>query len=153
MLSGCVTHPSFQGMGGQQSKEAQSIVFYSNEPDISIQFTPNLVNQLNGGQSNAGDEDTDRTVEERLQQQLSLEKERRYAFEQRSVAMVSREADDISRRLGPIPALAVDSASVPTQQSVIECYRKNSKRPLDCWKEVEEFKDTVLQAQTSRIIS
>ncbi|KAI8814240.1 hypothetical protein BJ742DRAFT_786897 [Cladochytrium replicatum] len=140
-------------MGVQQSKEPQNIVFYSNEPDINIQFTPNLVSQLQGGQSDSVNEDVDRTVEERVQRQLSLEKERRYAFEQRSVAIVSREADDIARRLGTIPALAIDSATVPTQQSVIECYRRNAKRPVECWQEVEDFKDAVLQAQTNRIIS
>ena len=39
------------------------------------------------------------------------------------------------------------------EQLVIECYKKNPGRPLDCWREVEEFKEIAKKAESVRMIS
>lgn len=33
------------------------------------------------------------------------------------------------------------------QSALVQCYRDNKDRSLDCWKEVQEFKDLVQKAQ------
>jgi MICOS complex subunit MIC19 len=36
-----------------------------------------------------------------------------------------------------------DSSVEASRQAVVKCYRENAERPLDCWKQVEEFKQQV----------
>lgn len=39
------------------------------------------------------------------------------------------------------------------QDALVACYKKNAERSLDCWAEVQEFKDLVQKAQNvSRIL-
>ena len=46
----------------------------------------------------------------------------------------------------------VDGAVEKARQEVITCLRVNDRRPLDCWREVEDFKREVgrLRAEISR---
>ncbi|KAG8807854.1 hypothetical protein FRC17_004233 [Serendipita sp. 399] len=39
--------------------------------------------------------------------------------------------------------LGVDASIEESRKALVQCYRENSKRPLDCWREVEEFKKQV----------
>jgi altered-inheritance-of-mitochondria protein 13 len=41
----------------------------------------------------------------------------------------------------------IDPAAESAQDRVIACFRDNPQRPLDCWREVEEFKSTLKQVQ------
>ena len=43
-----------------------------------------------------------------------------------------------------------DSAVEASRQAVVKCYRENAERPLDCWKQVEEFKQQVASIETVR---
>jgi MICOS complex subunit MIC19 len=36
-----------------------------------------------------------------------------------------------------------DSSVEASRQAVVKCYRENADRPLDCWKQVEDFKQQV----------
>jgi len=40
-----------------------------------------------------------------------------------------------------------------TQDALIQCYRDNSSRPLDCWKQVADFKDAVRKVEKEFIDS
>lgn len=37
------------------------------------------------------------------------------------------------------------------QAALVQCYRKNQDRSLDCWAEVQEFKELVQKAQNAFI--
>jgi MICOS complex subunit MIC19 len=38
---------------------------------------------------------------------------------------------------------AVDEGVEKAKSEVVKCLRENDRRPLDCWKEVENFKNEV----------
>ena len=39
--------------------------------------------------------------------------------------------------------MAVDEGVEKAKSEVVKCLRENDRRPLDCWKEVENFKNEV----------
>ena len=43
----------------------------------------------------------------------------------------------------------IDAAVEGAREDVIKCLRGNDRRPLDCWKEVEAFKDGVRKLESS----
>ena len=57
---------------------------------------------------------------------------------------VSKEIDALRTKLEGRKKLRELPESVETARSeVIRCLRENDRRPLDCWKEVEKFKEEV----------
>lgn len=52
-------------------------------------------------------------------------------------------------------ALAAESGSAveESRKAVVKCYQENIERPLDCWKEVEEFRKQVSQLENVRVAS
>ena len=44
-----------------------------------------------------------------------------------------------------IHELKIDDKLVQIQERVMNCYRNNLDRTLDCWREVEEFKKVSIQ--------
>ncbi|KIM28872.1 hypothetical protein M408DRAFT_23518 [Serendipita vermifera MAFF 305830] len=49
--------------------------------------------------------------------------------------------------------LGSDSAVEASRQAVVKCYRENPERPLDCWRQVEEFKQQVASIETKFVDS
>jgi altered-inheritance-of-mitochondria protein 13 len=57
------------------------------------------------------------------------------------IEAVKRRVEKYSerRQLGSGSGSAVETS----REAVVKCYRENAERPLDCWKQVEEFKQQV----------
>ncbi|KAJ3005415.1 hypothetical protein HKX48_000688, partial [Thoreauomyces humboldtii] len=89
----------------------------------------------------------DDLVRARVEREMAIVQQRRVAFEQRSADAVRREAEDLVRRTKIQPKTPLDADCVAAQEAVVECYRKNPTRTLDCWREVEQMKDTARKAQ------
>ena len=59
---------------------------------------------------------------------------------------VLREIDELKKKLGKRKLsedIAKDTKVTRAREDVANCLRINDRRPLDCWKEVEAFKDEV----------
>ena len=57
---------------------------------------------------------------------------------------VSKEIDELKKRLANRKQLAqVDKQVTKAKEEVTTCLRLNDRRPLDCWQEVENFKNEV----------
>lgn len=57
---------------------------------------------------------------------------------------VSKEIDDLRKKLDSRKkTVEMDREVERAKEQVIICLRKNDRRPLDCWQEVEKFKQEV----------
>lgn len=57
---------------------------------------------------------------------------------------VQNDVQELKRKLEQRKKLAaVDEGVEKAKSEVVKCLRANDRRPLDCWKEVEEFKREV----------
>ncbi|KAJ3305209.1 hypothetical protein HDU76_005051, partial [Blyttiomyces sp. JEL0837] len=97
--------------------------------------------------SKASEADIDEIVSSRVQRELEAQQQRRLVFEGRSAENVRREAEDLLRRLKLPPKPHYTKEYAEKTEAVVSCYRANPGRTLDCWKEVEELKETVRKAQ------
>lgn len=63
-------------------------------------------------------------------------------------ALVTEQDMDQLARTAPAKQVKVLPEDITKAQSaLVKCYRDNKDRSLDCWKEVQEFKDLVQKAQ------
>ncbi|TPX36506.1 hypothetical protein SmJEL517_g01350 [Synchytrium microbalum] len=147
-------------MGGKQTK-TEPLVFH-NEPAVPIQFSSNFLRQLQGlppdnsvfpsSGTSPSEEDLDSIINKRVQYENDLQRQRRAAYEQRSADQVAREADDLIRRARGVSLPTPKPEYIEKEQSVIDCYKKNPGRPLDCWREVEEFKLVAKKAEKDFVL-
>ncbi|RKP01918.1 hypothetical protein CXG81DRAFT_1727, partial [Caulochytrium protostelioides] len=79
--------------------------------------------------------------------------QRRLAEEKRDLQRATAEIDALVARQKPLPQRVVDPKIRELEQAVVQCYRDQSGRPLDCWQEVEALKKAVKQAQHAFIAS
>lgn len=57
---------------------------------------------------------------------------------------MSKEVEQLKQKLEARKKVREIPASVEAARGeVVRCLRENDRRPLDCWKEVEAFKDEV----------
>ncbi|KAJ3048097.1 hypothetical protein HK097_010883, partial [Rhizophlyctis rosea] len=89
----------------------------------------------------------DDVVKQRVQREVDLQQQKRLVHEQRSADQVRREVEDLLRRQKIPPKQEAVPEYVEKQNAVIACYNNNPGRTLDCWREVEEFKDVAKKAQ------
>ncbi|KAJ3007033.1 UNVERIFIED_CONTAM: Ubiquitin carboxyl-terminal hydrolase 14, partial [Siphonaria sp. JEL0065] len=94
-----------------------------------------------------GKQSLDEVVQNRVQRELELQQHRKLNYEKLNSDLLLREADALIRRQKIAPVAAVKEDIVAKEQSLIECYKNNAGRTLDCWKEVEELKKAVASAQ------
>ncbi|KAJ3214888.1 hypothetical protein HDU67_001090 [Dinochytrium kinnereticum] len=145
-------------MGGGHSKSEPMV--FRNEPAVGIELSPNLMRTLQGlpmelpkpkparesRSTEVSDADVEDVVKARVQRELDSHAQKRVAFEGRSADQVRREAEDLQRRLKITPKPKPNPQMQAKEKAVVECYRLNAGKPLDCWKEVEDLKNAVRQA-------
>lgn len=73
----------------------------------------------------------------------------------RGTLSLSEDIDAVKKRVEKYTqrrALATesDSAVEESRKAVIQCYKKNPERPLECWKEVENFRKQVAGLENVR---
>jgi len=63
---------------------------------------------------------------------------------ERSHASVKKEIQDLRQKLASRKKIELPSGRVDkVKGELIQCLRTNEKRPLDCWQEVEAFRQAV----------
>ncbi|OCK78649.1 DUF1690-domain-containing protein [Lepidopterella palustris CBS 459.81] len=90
--------------------------------------------------------DSSPSIAERIGDTLSGSEARAERQRQRDISRdsVSKEIGELKRKLGERKKLdQVDAAVGKAKEEVVACLRKNDRRPLDCWKEVEAFRREV----------
>ena len=118
-----------QVMGQTPSKE--NFILRNSAIDIPINISPQLLSRL-------ADQDVD--AEARVAKATEQHKRERLVHESRSADLVREEAEELLRRLKPVPAYQPHPLVVEAEAAVMECYKNNAGRTLNCWKQVQDFK-------------
>ncbi|KAG0169167.1 hypothetical protein DFQ28_003940 [Apophysomyces sp. BC1034] len=154
-------------MGAQQSKSSEPVIFYNQ--NVPLQFSQGLVDSLetrtktasSSESSNARPEEVEHIVRQRVAEELQRAQEQQEEINKQiygdiakrnidndhnSVAM-GADIDNMIQRIQRSSAKEIPAEIAERQEAVVACYRKNESRPLDCWEEVEQFKESVAKAQ------
>lgn len=63
---------------------------------------------------------------------------------------MQNEVQELRRKLeGRKQMKEVDAAVETAKEDLVRCLRGNDRRPLDCWKEVEGFKEEVRRLESA----
>ncbi|KAI7904071.1 uncharacterized protein BX663DRAFT_551124 [Cokeromyces recurvatus] len=152
-------------MGLVQSKTQQEpIIFYN--PNVPLQFSQSLVGSLEKKVEQSTEKQQERHIEHIVQQRVAeeLEKIKQKEAELKKEFHVelkeqNAEKDDLNaldmnedieamiKRIARSGIKELPAKVKQCQDEVIACYNKNKSRSLDCWKEVDNFKQAVAEEQ------
>lgn len=63
---------------------------------------------------------------------------------------VSRSVSELAEKLATQTRISEESETIKkAESSMVRCLRLNDRRPLDCWKEVADFKNEVARLEKS----
>ncbi|KAK1921969.1 hypothetical protein DB88DRAFT_496731 [Papiliotrema laurentii] len=153
-------------MGAGQSTQAGDQVISAPEPSTSVQFSPSLVSRLSSPateQSTEKHSSTDEIVRRRLAaesahiraqeaeilQSISAALEKENLDREKpgmSSEVLGRDIEEVREkveRMRKERAAREGEGVQRAREGVVRCYKEKSDRPLDCWKEVEAFKQEV----------
>ncbi|TPX49733.1 hypothetical protein SeMB42_g00375 [Synchytrium endobioticum] len=153
-------------MGNQQTRQTKSeqLVFH-NDPPVPVTFSASFLRQLQGLPSDnifpfenqhqpaaPSDAELETIIQQRVAYETELQQQRSFNYEARSADQVRREAEDLIRRArgAPLPSPKPEYADM--EQQLVDCYRNKHGRPLDCWREVEEFKEMAKAAERDFVL-
>ncbi|KAI9179252.1 hypothetical protein H9P43_005915 [Blastocladiella emersonii ATCC 22665] len=90
-----------------------------------------------------------RRVAEELEHRRGVEGSRADNREHLDATAAQREADELLHRLGRIslPTPEPNLECVAAQDALAACFKANARRPLDCWREVDQFKGALKKVQ------
>ncbi|KAF7729629.1 hypothetical protein EC973_004002 [Apophysomyces ossiformis] len=140
-------------MGAQQSKSSEPVIFYNQNVPLQTASSSEA--------SNVRPEEVENIVRQRVTEELQRAQEqqeelnkqiygdiakRNIDHDHNSVAM-GADIESMIQRIQRSPAKEIPADVAERQEAVILCYKKNESRPLDCWEEVEQFKESVAKAQ------
>ncbi|KAF9184148.1 hypothetical protein BGZ51_003545 [Haplosporangium sp. Z 767] len=153
-------------MGASQSKgDAPPMVFVNEDDAVPLRISSTFVNQLNQAQPNAGSpQDIENQVRERVQAELAkIQAEKSSAVDTTFVnyksstnanaVVTEQEMDHLAKHAPSKHVKILPEEITKAQDALVQCYKKNQERSLDCWAEVQEFKDLVQKAQNAFIAS
>ncbi|KAJ3126005.1 hypothetical protein HK100_010495, partial [Physocladia obscura] len=89
------------------------------------------------------EKDTDARVQLALSRLLNS----KLNYERLNSDLLIREADSLTQRQKIAPIPSPDPLIQSKESALIACYKQNSSRSLDCWKEVEDLKLAFAKAQ------
>ncbi|RCH91036.1 hypothetical protein CU097_006674 [Rhizopus azygosporus] len=150
-------------MGLAQSKTQEEPVIFIN-PNVPVQFTPSFIHSLEKKVEQTAERAEARQVEalvrERVAEELvkmkQAEKEISQKLQVESAKSDNHQLssletnDDIEGMIKNIQRTTTKEIPLEIkkhQEKVIACYNNNKDRSLDCWKEVIDFKQAVLDEQ------
>ncbi|KAF9931232.1 hypothetical protein FBU30_010557 [Linnemannia zychae] len=149
-------------MGASQSKgDAPPMVFMNEEDPVPVRVSSAFVNQISTSQPGAGSpEDIEKEVRQRVQAELAkIQAEKDAAVDTTFVnyksttnanANVTEQDMDHLAKIAPAKHVKVLPEEITrAQDALVQCYRNNKERSLDCWAEVQEFKELVQKAQNA----
>ncbi|KAI8910948.1 hypothetical protein EDD86DRAFT_204028 [Gorgonomyces haynaldii] len=138
---------------GQTQSQQNTFVLQNATPgslQVPVVLSDKLLRKLQGEDEPPT---VDHLVQDKVNHELERYQQRRFIQEQRSADQVRREAQDLIDRQPDIPKPQEDPESKKVQNQVIQCYKNNPSRVLDCWKEIQEFKNLEKRALRSFIES
>ncbi|KAG0323111.1 hypothetical protein BGZ97_000039 [Linnemannia gamsii] len=151
-------------MGSSQSKgDAPPMVFVNEEDPVPVRVSSAFVNQISANQTSAGSpEDIEREVRQRVQAELAkIQAEKDAAVDSTFVnyksstnanaVVTEQEMEHLARKTPAKQVKVLPEEITKAQDALVQCYRKNQDRSLDCWAEVQEFKELVQKAQNAFI--
>ncbi|KAF9139876.1 hypothetical protein BGX30_007373 [Mortierella sp. GBA39] len=151
-------------MGSSQSKgDAPPMVFVNEEDPVPVRVSSAFVNQISASQTTTGStEDIEREVRQRVQAELAkIQAEKDAAIDSTFInyksstnanaVMTEQEMEHLARKTPAKQVKVLPEEITKAQDALVQCYRKNQDRSLDCWAEVQEFKELVQKAQNAFI--
>ncbi|SAM05662.1 hypothetical protein [Absidia glauca] len=131
-------------MGATQSK-SEPVIFYNQ--NVPLQFSQGLVDSLETKQKStttstqpAGStEDVEKLVRQRVAEELERTQRQQQELNQQLYGDMAKQNIDNDRS-----SVALGS---DIDNMIKRVQRNNASRVLDCWQEVEHFKDSVAKAQ------
>ncbi|ORE08923.1 hypothetical protein BCV72DRAFT_303298 [Rhizopus microsporus var. microsporus] len=150
-------------MGLAQSKTQEEPIIFIN-PNVPVQFTPSFIHSLEKKVEQTTERAEARQVEalvrERVAEELVKMKQAEKEISQKLQVESARNdnhqlssletSDDIENMIKNIQRTTTKEIPLEIkkhQEKVIACYNNNKDRSLDCWKEVIDFKQAVLDEQ------
>lgn len=70
-----------------------------------------------------------------------------------NAVVTEQEMNQLEKRTAAKHIKALPEEITKAQDALVQCYNKNQQRSLDCWAEVQEFKDVVQKAQNVMVFS
>ncbi|KAI8069343.1 hypothetical protein BC940DRAFT_297487 [Gongronella butleri] len=147
-------------MGATQSKQSEPVIFYNQ--NVPLQFSQGLVDSLESRQkAPATSEEVENIVRQRVAEELSRTQSQDQSLKQQlfddiakqnidsdqnSVAL-SSDIQNMIQRIERSSPKAIPADVAERQEALVLCYKNNQSRVLDCWQEVEQFKESVVKAQ------
>ncbi|KAL1914999.1 uncharacterized protein VTP21DRAFT_7704 [Calcarisporiella thermophila] len=147
-------------MGSGESKP-ETLIFYNS--DVPIRFSADLVHQLEAERGNvsASREDIERQVRARVQEELKRLHEQQEELREQSAreleqknsthlgnaVVTERDIEAMIEKTKKYEQREIPREVKERQEAVIACYLNNKTRPLDCWEEVQTFKESVHRMQ------
>ncbi|KAI8381419.1 uncharacterized protein BYT42DRAFT_566459 [Radiomyces spectabilis] len=153
-------------MGATQSK-SEPIIFYNQ--NVPLQFSQGLVDSLEARKPKsaatdapkARPEEIEAIVRQRVEEELKRAQQQQEEVNKRAYNELSKkniendhnsvvmnsDIETMIQRIKRSPAKEVPAEIIERQEAVVLCYKNNQSRPLDCWEEVEAFKESVTEAQ------
>ncbi|KAF8985207.1 hypothetical protein BGZ46_005570 [Entomortierella lignicola] len=151
-------------MGSSQSKgNSQPMVFVNEENPVPVRVSSSFVNQLQQTQPTSGSpQDIENQVRQRVQAELAkIQAEKDSSLDTTHVnyksstnanaVITEQELEQLAKNAPTKHIKALPDEITKAQDALIQCYKKNQERALDCWAEVQEFKDVVQKAQNAFI--
>ncbi|KAG8715923.1 hypothetical protein FRC11_012990 [Ceratobasidium sp. 423] len=166
-------------MGSQQSSPGGSQIVYSNE--TPIQFSKDVINHLTDTRDSPNpaperQQALDAVVQQRIQSEMKRLQEAEALVQADIEAALEREnldrekqvvdssggsseelrneLEEVQKRADRFKSrLALEHAPEvkESQAKLLACYRNNPDRPLDCWEEVEHFKEAVSKLEKASV--
>ncbi|KAF9994358.1 hypothetical protein BGZ80_000809, partial [Entomortierella chlamydospora] len=147
-------------MGSSQSKgDAKPMVFVNEENPVPVRVSSAFVNQLQQSQPDSGSsQDIEAQVRQRVQAELAkIQSEKSSTVDTTHVnyksttnanaVVTEQEMEQLAKHAPAKHIKTLPEEITKAQDALIQCYKKNQERSLDCWAEVQEFKDVVQKAQ------
>ncbi|KAI8093721.1 uncharacterized protein BX664DRAFT_330408 [Halteromyces radiatus] len=147
-------------MGATQSK-TEPVIFYNQ--NVPLQFSQGLVDSLETRQksSQPAPAHTSEEVDNLVRQRVAEELERTHQQQQQLYGDIAKQNidNDVSsvalgtdiknmiQRIQRSSPKEIPAEIAERQEALVLCYKKNDARVLDCWQEVEQFKESVTKAQ------
>ncbi|KAG0747626.1 hypothetical protein G6F57_004083 [Rhizopus arrhizus] len=141
-------------MGLTQSKvEAEPIVFIN--PNVPVQFTPSFIHSLEKKVEKTEAGQVEALVRERVAEELAkmkqIEGEIKQTLvdenKQTDVIESNSHIETMIKNINRAGAKDLPLEIKEKQEKVVACYKNNKDRSLDCWQEVLNFKQAVLEEQ------
>ncbi|CAO3590989.1 unnamed protein product [Absidia cylindrospora] len=85
--------------------------------------------------------------QQELNQQLYGDMAKQNIDNDRSSVALGTDIDNMIKRIQRSSPKDIPADIAERQEALVLCYKKNEARVLDCWHEVEQFKESVTKAQ------